>query len=323
MTRQNTSLDFRFDLQPCAYCGGLEFHVLARQDRHALKLQTVGCGSCGLVQINPRPDKPRLTKFYATEYRRYYQGVTDPSEKYVAALNKDKRLEYTVRYLQGALGLSERSRILDYGCGEGSLFIALRKAGFIGGLFGVELDQNFARFAQLHGKAVVSDKLDDFRELDGAVINHVLEHLPDPVELLARIATALKPNGMLYIDVPDVEEYTHTTDLHIAHLLHFSERTLRALVQKAGYEVLSCEKHSPPFHPRSVRLLACVSSNAADPVKTSPDTEGRAWTALRRIAKREWRWTLRKRLADVRLVAVPYRYARLIYRGIRPSKSRG
>jgi len=281
-------------------CGGNDFEPLARQDRHLLGLVTVGCRSCGLLQTNPRPDAAGLTAFYTHHYRQLYQGVQDPSERYIAEFRKDERLHYTVTHLMQALALSDRSVLLDYGCGEGSLFAALRQAGFGGRLLGVEPNANFARFAAEIGRAEVAPTVDGFENVGAIVINHALEHLADPVGVLRDLARRLAPDGCLYIDVPDTDRYTHVGDLHLAHILHFTSRTLPALVTAAGFKVVSCEPHDPPHHPLSLRLRAQADVQAsAAPRDCSAATEARTWQHLRALDARRWRWTLSQRLAPL------------------------
>ncbi|KPF51159.1 hypothetical protein IP87_16520 [beta proteobacterium AAP121] len=295
--RPLAELGLQLGSRPCVLCGGDAFETLARQDRHLLGLQTVGCTRCGLMQTNPRPDAAGLSAFYAQHYRRLYQGVHDPSDAYVAAYRKDSRLRYTVEHLLRVLRLHDDSLLLDYGCGEGSLFAAFREAGYAGRLAGVEPNPEFARYAAKNGRADVQPEVRTFQALDAVVINHALEHLADPVAVLRDLATRLKPGGYLYLDVPDADRYTHVGDLHLAHILHFTLRTLPVLVRAAGYEVLSCERHDPPHHPLSLRLLA-RSGPVVAPACTA-DGEAGTWQHLRDLDARSWRWVWSQRLAPL------------------------
>lgn len=284
--------------QRCPLCGGATFETLVRQDRHLLGLETVGCTRCGLLQTNPRPDSAGLADFYTHHYRRLYQGVEDPDGDYVARFRKDERLRYTASFILGMLPLRDDSTLLDYGCGEGSLFVALRAAGYQGRLAGVEPNASFARFAAEAGRATVSPTLNDFGELDGVVINHVLEHLPDPIGVLQELRRRMKPQGRLFVDVPDADRYGGIGDLHLAHIVHFTRRTLIATLESAGYEVLSCEAHDPPHHPKSLRLVAQPATAPAAPpaAPTSGGTEAATWRLMRTIDARRWRWKLSQRM---------------------------
>ncbi|MDO9451538.1 MAG: hypothetical protein Q7J29_01615 [Stagnimonas sp.] len=118
----------QLSLQPCPLCSGNQFQSLARHDRHHLDLQTAGCLVCGLIQTNPRPSAAGLDAFYALYYRSLYQNVATPDKQYVQRFQKNLHLSATAEYLLNALSLEGNGRLLDYGCGEGSLFVALREA---------------------------------------------------------------------------------------------------------------------------------------------------------------------------------------------------
>jgi 2-polyprenyl-3-methyl-5-hydroxy-6-metoxy-1,4-benzoquinol methylase len=290
---------------PCPLCDSTDFELLSTHDRHLLGLHTAGCRGCGLLQTNPRPTSASLDRFYARHYRHFYQGVEQPSDAYVANHHKDVRLRYTVEHLQRTLLSDGASSMLDYGCGEGSLFIALRQAGFEGRLIGIEPNLEFGRFAALHGRAEVHSQLGNVGVVDVLVINHVLEHIPEPISLLKTLKGHLTPHGCLYIDVPDAQAYASVGDLHIAHLFHFTERTLARLVEAAGYEVQSCERHAPPHHPRSIRLKAVVGRPDETTV-TSAAGEAVAWNAVRGAERSAWKWVLMKRMAAIPLARSAY-----------------
>jgi 2-polyprenyl-3-methyl-5-hydroxy-6-metoxy-1,4-benzoquinol methylase len=272
----------------------------------------VGCRSCGLVQTNPRPTAEGLETFYRHYYRLYYQGTEAPDSGYVASLNKGARLAYTAAYFAKDLKLPADAAILDYGCGEGSLFAALRRADFVGAFYGVELNAGFGKFASHYGSATVTNAIPTNVRVDLVIVNHVLEHLADPIGTLAQLGRLLTPQGRLYIDVPDVEAYAGIQDLHLAHIFHFSERTLRCLVMQAGFVVELVERHAPPSHPRSVRLVAHLGAAPASDTVTSQESERRAWAAVKHSGS-AWN-TIRLRLGRISIVHRVYQSARRLAR---------
>lgn len=314
--REVPSIDLRrlgASAQRCPLCGGEQFAPLARHDRNLIGIETVGCRQCGLVQTNPRPSAEGLDTFYRDHYRLFYQGARTPDAAYIATLNKDVRLAKTAAFFSEGIGIGRDAVILDFGCGEGSLFAALRKAGFTGAFYGVELNASFGEFASRHGNALVSNTIRAPEPVDLVVVNHVLEHLADPVGTLHQLGSLLKPeSGRLYVDVPDVEEYASINDLHIAHIYHFSTRTLRCLVEKAGFTVERIEKHAPPYHPRSVRVVA---SFRAPTIRSdcAAAAEHSAWSAVRRSGRAIN--TLRIRLRRNRIALSAFRLAKRLAAG--------
>ena len=69
-------------------------------------------------------------------------------------------------------------------------------------------------------------------------MNHVLEHLNDPVRHLDQIVHWLAPGGLLYVEVPNIETYCRDKSrgrmFHYAHIFNFNPWTLRACAGLAG-----------------------------------------------------------------------------------------
>jgi hypothetical protein len=73
----------------------------------------------------------------------------------------------------------------------------------------------------------------------------VIEHLTDPRKALLQVHRLLTPQGLLVVHTIDIESLfarlmgSHWPWLMEMHIYYFSRRTLRALLEKCGYEVLS------------------------------------------------------------------------------------
>ncbi len=80
-------------------------------------------------------------------------------------------------------------------------------------------------------------------------LNHVLEHMPEPLDTLTRINTLLPLGGLLAISVPDIASLRHspTTRFHYAHVYNFNTETLRALLTIAGFEVVAATGTTTTF----------------------------------------------------------------------------
>jgi len=95
--------------------------------------------------------------------------------------------------------------ILDVGCGPGFALDAARHAGLE--TFGMELSRSAAAAAVKRGHTVfpvLLDNLDSVWEgkFDLISLNQVLEHVPNPVELLLCCIRFLSPRGAIAITVP-------------------------------------------------------------------------------------------------------------------------
>jgi SAM-dependent methyltransferase len=93
------------------------------------------------------------------------------------------------------------------------------------------------------------------RRFDLIVMSHVFEHLLDPGRILNLIRTSLAPSGVLYIEIPNipVESLLRYPD-HMwvpradnPHITFFSMRTLRKLLESAGFELQFCDTAGPEY----------------------------------------------------------------------------
>jgi len=251
-----------------------------------MKLVTVGCTMCGMIQTNPRPTENGLSSFYKEDYRKFYQGIISPDQGYIKQNNKQERLKYTISFLKKMVIYLPTTSILDVGCSEGSLFFAFRNDGFLGKLYGVEPNQEFASYAEKQNNAKVYPNLEAVTaQCDLIVVNHVFEHLLKPSDFLNNIKKLMKRDGFLYIDVPDADEYKSLDDLHLAHIFHYTIRTLTRMIDESGFNVISCEKHYPPYHPKSIRLVAQKREGSGkNSINTTPITEIATWDRIKRIS---------------------------------------
>lgn len=82
---------------------------------------------------------------------------------------------------------------------------------------------------------------------DVVVMNHVLEHVCDPVEFLKSVRSHLKPNGTLHLAVPNAGSWGACLPGWISyepyHLLYFTPETVRLAVEKAGFEISRLATH--------------------------------------------------------------------------------
>lgn len=96
--------------------------------------------------------------------------------------------------------------LLDIGCGNGDWLARARDAGW--DVCGVEPDPMAAAQARKRGVAV-RERLDDFvsegRRFERITMNHVIEHVHDPVGTLETCFGLLADDGELYIATPNMD----------------------------------------------------------------------------------------------------------------------
>ena len=94
------------------------------------------------------------------------------------------------------------SRILDYGAGEGQLTARLSALG----AQVVAVEPYGARPHAAEGAASHRslDELEREEPFDGIVMTEVIEHLPDPVEVVRKLRSHLRKNGWIFVTTPNV-----------------------------------------------------------------------------------------------------------------------
>src|SRR2546430_16585475 len=178
----------------CLVCGGTG----AEQRFVQRGYPVLRCADCGLEFVAPTPSPSELADYYDRDY-------AVPLELYAAAS------EATAARIAGLERWSPaRGRLLELGASYGHSLAAARDRGW--DVVGVELSPTASIYARTHfGLTVLNCDLADARLADAsfdAVIGwHVLEHVRNPRDQLLRLASLLKPGGVLGLRVPNVASF--------------------------------------------------------------------------------------------------------------------
>ncbi len=225
-----------FPASPCRLCGIAARRLVADRGRGGVPLATALCTGCGLVCHAEIPAEAEVSDFYATRYRLEYKGGFAPKRK------------HALRALRGAMARARRlapllpahARVLDIGASSGEFTFVMAEAGFAAS--GLEPNWGYAEFARREYGADIRlggwDSPDFPREaLHLVTMNHVMEHLTDPWAAMRRIHEALAPEGLLFIEVPNLAGLRKQigNTFHAAHIWNFTPETLIAAAWQAGF----------------------------------------------------------------------------------------
>ena len=216
----------------CVICQQTE--VLALNERGP-GLDVVVCEVCGLVWNRLMRAEHEQEQFYR-ESNRTSKKI---SRRYLAT--RVVRAGCILEFLEGELRSGLRH--LDVGCAEGTLLTLTRARGL--DVTGLELDSWHAPFArevrglQVHSTTLEAAPLEN-GSFDLVSVVHVVEHLFDPVRTLQRAYQLLGDSGLLYVEVPNLNQPLPGLRRFFRHQhnFYFTSNTLRSLVSQAGFVLL-------------------------------------------------------------------------------------
>jgi SAM-dependent methyltransferase len=139
----------------------------------------------------------------------------------------------------------EPGTILEWGCGGGWNLIPFRDAGWE--TLGFDYDAAYISLGrEYHGlnlqqitSGVNSSTIGSLPDV--ILLNHVLEHSSNPVELLQLLRDLSGPNTLIVVGVPLLETIRqwHWNDFfHVAHIHYFSADSLRKVAIRAGLRLV-------------------------------------------------------------------------------------
>jgi SAM-dependent methyltransferase len=112
--------------------------------------------------------------------------------------------------------------------------------------------------------------IEDLGRFDVVSFNKVLEHVEDPVVMLAKTRRHLAEGGVVYVELPDGEAAAQDgpgrEEFFIDHPHIFSAASLALLATRAGFRVVSVERLREPSTKYTLRAFL-VAPETAPPVK--------------------------------------------------------
>jgi 2-polyprenyl-3-methyl-5-hydroxy-6-metoxy-1,4-benzoquinol methylase len=203
------------------------------------------CQECDLIYCIDLPTKEELNSYYSNGG--FYDEFFNPFSK--------EFLNFSVKLSKSRLRLIEKKthvfmnncKVLDIGSGNSSFGIALKKFSqeFIYDV--VEPDD------QVRSKLIdwTDNRYSDIEEIRAgeynlALMNQVLEHVPDPVNFIASVSPLLRKSGYLFIDVP-YKDFLYKPSV-APHILFWTQESISYLLEKAGFQIIFCNTAGMPYN---------------------------------------------------------------------------
>jgi SAM-dependent methyltransferase len=247
--------------------------------------QLLRCASCSMVWLDDPPSKSEMGMHYGPDYDRTISEAAKAPEHWFDRRNEVLRLK------------PGGGAILDLGCATGGFLSTLQGPSWK--LFGIEMSEEAAREVRSRcgAEVFVGDILDapfPPNSFDVITCFNVFEHVYEPKEVLVRVAKWLKPGGVFYTLMPNIDSagarifrsYWYPLELP-RHLSHFSPATLRRVAQSAGLREVSLETWRELFFESSTRFIfddvVKKFGISRPPLSKSTDDARLPWRIMRKI----------------------------------------
>jgi 2-polyprenyl-3-methyl-5-hydroxy-6-metoxy-1,4-benzoquinol methylase len=246
------------------------------------------CSECRCAYLDPRPSQASIHMAYGTYYthqeaaskssyaelsllrklrRRLVNGYTNwrystlelPATRlgrfaFLTAWPLKIRLDREYRHLPRLP--AGGGTLLDVGCGNGYFLHIARTCGWH--VVGVDPDPKAVANGLGQGLDVIQggieyfDGKDDF--FDVITLNHVIEHVHEPVAVLNACHRLLKPGGQLWLETPNINSLGHRHYMKDwrgletpRHLVMFNQSSLTKALTEAGFSGIKIQSRPSPL----------------------------------------------------------------------------
>jgi SAM-dependent methyltransferase len=235
-------------MAPCIVCAGVDAEFLFQTwDRHyGIKgeYNLSRCRQCGLIFLDPMLSESEMANLYPDDYYSYQPvGARTSWVRNVA-----KRL-FRLPIPTHDPTFPAPGTALDIGCGSGEYLLNMRKKGWR--VFGVEPSRSAAISGRKEGLEIFHGTLAQAsfpdQSFDYVRANHSFEHMPNPHQILAEISRVLRPDGKLFLGLPNTaslefrvfKQYWWHLCVPV-HAYGYSLKTIESMLAQHGFRVMEC-----------------------------------------------------------------------------------
>ncbi|MEI0557265.1 class I SAM-dependent methyltransferase [Brachyspira intermedia] len=238
----------------CPICGSENYEMLyelklAKSNKEKILENSyiVFCNKCGFIFDN--------NDYTQNDYNEHYSSIKTSSTASAGTggnrITDIQRYDFQIDIIEKFIQNKDID-ILDIGCAKGGLLNRFRERGY-NKIYGIEPEVNCHSI--LHEKNIVSNigtifDIEKFgKTFDVIMVSQVLEHIWDLKLAKNVLKNCLNKNGLLYIEVPNLEYYSEYFYkpfyyFNFEHINHFSKNTLNMLFN--NFEIL--ETNSSYFY---------------------------------------------------------------------------
>ena len=203
------------------------------------------CAVCNMQYVSPRPTKAQLEKFYSvSENYAYWAKFIYPASESIRREKIFKPRAKLVANICKKYAISG-GKLIEIGPGYGVFLEEIARIEIFDQLVGVEPSPELERVCRGKGLNIEHmpyERLPPKQDAAAIVSFEVIEHLFDPFSFVMWAYAALEKGGMLLLTCPNIEGLDtlmlgrEATAVDHQHLNYFSPKTLRHLLQRAGFQ---------------------------------------------------------------------------------------
>ena len=201
--------------EQCPICGNAQYRQPAVELQKDPLIQLLYCQTCHGLSASYMPKEEVLDSFY----RQYYSGDTEPN---ITFHNPVRFARHFQKLIPNGLSLVEPMSILDYGGGDGTLSKEIAHLLKPGKVHITVVDNEESGL--VGSETVILKKvsnLDDLeREYDIVLASAIIEHIPEPADIVRNLFSLLKPGGLFYARTPWTVPLTRILNIDLGYPGH-------------------------------------------------------------------------------------------------------
>lgn len=203
------------------------------------------CNDCDFVFANNIPKQSKFDRYYERmsqyEFKKNKGHVLNSVEKH-----NNKIFNFIVSEID------KNSKILEIGCSTGNLLNIFKKKGYID-LLGIDPSTQCVEFTKklynINSIQSTINSLNLNNKFDLIILSSVVEHIAGLKKAFRKILKFLNHNGILFIEVPDVERFkdyifSPYQQFSGEHIRYFSKKSIENLLNIFNLSVIKFEKNT-------------------------------------------------------------------------------
>ncbi len=223
----------------CWLCGHNEMHVVHTNKFWHGNYDKLICKACGVI-TTVGIDINTLESAHAMNYSSqvYSNGLPKWPAIYKHAINSMAKYHRIKNLLKG------KGAILDLSANTGEFMHLLRMKGYE--VYGIEHNPFFVHYIETELKLNVQRHFLDsilleHNKYDMIIAHNILQCYIDPLALLQKCRQAMKDDGLLNIQIPNIETLfsARASKLSLTNINCFNLHTIRLLIKKAGFSIMN------------------------------------------------------------------------------------